>query len=154
MIESNQDRLLEIYKLHADLADKVSQRREGANRLHVTLQVGIVMFLAALLRFGTGSTPEHVFWGGAGIIGLLQTIVWLMTIWSYRKLNSRKFRVLQELETRLDFQFFEREDSAESPPRQNRRLRSLTSVEIFTPMVFSMLWATIIGYSIYLRWCS
>ena len=47
MSESEQDRLLEIYKLHAGLADRVSQRREGANRLYVSLNVGLVIFLAA-----------------------------------------------------------------------------------------------------------
>ena len=33
MSDSAQNDLLEIYKLHSELADRVSQRREGANRL-------------------------------------------------------------------------------------------------------------------------
>ncbi len=41
MIDPDRDpdrtELLEIYKLHAELADRVSQRREGANRLYVSL---------------------------------------------------------------------------------------------------------------------
>ena len=31
-MDENKRELLEIYKLHAELADRVSQRREGANR--------------------------------------------------------------------------------------------------------------------------
>ena len=45
MADPEQDQLLEIYKLHAELADRVSQRREGANRLYVSLHVGLVVFL-------------------------------------------------------------------------------------------------------------
>ena len=57
MTDSSKDQLLEIYKLHAELADRVSQRREGANRLHVSLLSGFLVFLAALLRFGSGEIP-------------------------------------------------------------------------------------------------
>ena len=54
MDDSKRKELLEIYRLHADLADKVSQRREDANRLYVSLLVGLGVFVAALLRFGNG----------------------------------------------------------------------------------------------------
>ena len=52
-MDEKRQELLEIYKLHAELADRVSQRREGANRLYVSLLIGLVLFAAALLRFGT-----------------------------------------------------------------------------------------------------
>ena len=48
MTEADQNTLLEIYKLHADLADRVSQRREGANRLFVSMHTALVVFLATL----------------------------------------------------------------------------------------------------------
>ena len=32
MTDSTRNEMLGIYKLHAELADRVSQRREGANR--------------------------------------------------------------------------------------------------------------------------
>ena len=48
------DQILEIYRLHAELADRVSQRRERANRLFVILLVGLLVFLAAMLRSGAG----------------------------------------------------------------------------------------------------
>ncbi len=51
-MNENRQELLEIYKLHAELADRVSQRREGANRLFVSLLTGMLIFMAALLRYG------------------------------------------------------------------------------------------------------
>ena len=51
-MDEDKTELLEIYKLHAELADRVSQRREGANRLYVSLLTGLFIFLAAMVRYG------------------------------------------------------------------------------------------------------
>lgn len=45
-MDNDRAELLEIYKLHAELADKVSQRREGANRLYVSLITAILALIA------------------------------------------------------------------------------------------------------------
>lgn len=37
--------LFESYKLHSELADRVSPRLEDANRLYVTLLIGIMVLL-------------------------------------------------------------------------------------------------------------
>ena len=101
--------LLEIYKLHAELADRVSQRREGANRLYVSLLVGLMVFLAALLRYGTGDLPAKIVLSGIGIIGALLSGSWYGIIRSHRQLNSGKFKTLHELEKKLAYPFFTRE---------------------------------------------
>ena len=88
---SEQDQLLEIYKLHSELADRVSQRREGANRLYVSLLVALVIFLAAVLRFGSGEMPERLVFGMCGAIGALLSLSWFLVIRSYKQLNTEKF---------------------------------------------------------------
>ena len=142
MSESDQDRLLEIYKLHADLADRVSQRREGANRLYVSLNVGLVIFLAALLRFGFGDAPKQLVLSTVGGFGALLSVSWFVVIGSYRQLNARKFFVLQELEKQLPHQFFTMED------RKGSRYWKLTYVEVTLPLIFFVLFLAIIAYSI------
>ncbi len=59
-MDEDRQELLEIYKLHSELADRVSQRREGANRLYVSLLAGIFILPAAFLRYGTGTIPDWV----------------------------------------------------------------------------------------------
>lgn len=44
----------------------MSQRREGTNRLYVTLLVGLVVFVAALLRFGIGDSYQKIIPFSAG----------------------------------------------------------------------------------------
>ena len=147
--DSEQDRLLEIYKLHAELADRVSQRREGANRLYVSLHVGLVILLAALLRFGVGDASEPLVLGAIGLLGVLLSVSWIGVIRSYRQLNTEKFRVLHELERKLPFQFFILEWDPDSTGRKSNRYWKLTDVEVSLPVIFFVLSAVLIGYAIF-----
>ena len=149
MAEMEQNERLEIYKLHAELADRVSQRREGANRLYVSLLVGLVVFLAALLRFGTGCVSEQLVVGTIGVFGALLSVSWLGVLSSYRQLNSEKFRVLHELEKELAFPFFTKEwDPAAMGEKSNRYWR-LTKVERSLPVVFGLLFLGVLVYSFF-----
>ncbi len=71
MTDSTENEHLEMYKLHAELADRVSHRREGANRLYVSLLVGLMVFLAALIRFGVGDAALRCVLIAVGVSLLL-----------------------------------------------------------------------------------
>ena len=133
---TRQDELLEIYKLHAELADRVSQRREGANRLYVSLLLGLAALLAALLRFGGGDLSPRIVLLAAGIVGALLSASWYVVIRSYRQLNTGKFLALNELEKKIAFPFFEREWDLLGKDADRGRYWRLTVVETFLPTAF------------------
>lgn len=145
--ESSQQVLLEIYKLHSELADRVSQRREGANRLFVTLLVGLLVFLATLLRVGSNgvSVDAMLFWGG--ITGLLLACSWFVIIRSYRQLNTGKFRALHELESHLPYQFFKREWDLLGQGKEVSRYWKLTVVETIMPIIFAIMFTSLVVLS-------
>ena len=87
-MDENRRELLEIYKLHAELADRVSQRREGANRLFVSLLTGTLIFLFALLRYGAETMPVGAILTAVSIFGIFLSAAWYIIIRSYRQLNS------------------------------------------------------------------
>ena len=147
MSNSERDDLLEIYKLHAELADRVSQRREGANRLYVSLLMGLVVFLAALVRFGLNSVPVEIVLSLVGVTGALLSVSWYIVIRSYRQLNSGKFKALHELETRLPYPFFAREWELLAQGKDLKRYWKLTTVEIGLPVVFFVLFCGLVFYS-------
>ena len=140
---------LEIYKLHAELADRVSQRREGAHRLHVSLLVGLVMLLAALLRFGSGDVLLELVQLVVGIGGASVSLSWAIVIRSYNQLNSTKYRVLQELETNFDFPYFTKEWYLLTKPKSKMSYWRLTQVERILPGLFGTLSMLLIGFSLY-----
>ena len=137
--ETKRNELLEIYRLHADLADRVSQRREGANRLYVSLLLGLVALLAALLRFGAGDLSPRIVLLAAGIVGALLSASWYVVIRSYRQLNTGKFLALNELEQKIAYPFFEREWELLGKGADRGRYWRLTIVETFLPTAFFVL---------------
>ena len=148
MTDSEQDRLLEIYKLHAELADRVSQRREGTNRLYVSLILGLIVFLATFIRFGFGDISEWLVLITIGGIGVLLSVSWFVVIRSYRQLNSEKFRVLHDLEKYLPYQFFTLEWDPQSQGKKSNRYWKLTHVEVILPSIFCVVFLALIVYSI------
>ena len=137
--DADADRLLELYKLHADLADRVSQRREGANRLYVSVLAGMVAFLTVSIRIGVEGLLSDLVLVLTGIFGAVLSVSWCVVIRSYRQLNSGKFAVLQELEKRLAYPFF----TKESEKLKTKGYRRLTVVETALPAIFFALFVGI-----------
>jgi len=135
--------LLELYKLHAELADRVSQRREGANRLFVALLTGIFVFFGAVARSEAGSFSIWPILSIGGILGMALCGAWYILIRSYRQLNTGKFKALHELEQRLTYPFFTREWKLLKKGRDFRSYWQLTVVENFLPVIFFVLFASL-----------
>lgn len=148
MDSSKQNELLELYKLHAELADRVSQRREGANRLYVSLLVGLVVFVAALLRFGTDGVSADTVLICTGVLGMLLSASWYIVIRSYRQLNTGKFLALQELESQLAYPFFTKEWELLEQGKEWRRYWKLTVVETGLPLIFFALSCCLVAFSL------
>ena len=143
-MDGNRQELLEIYKLHAELADLVSQRREGANRLYVSLLTGIVLVLATFLRYGSEIVHVETVLTAFCIFGILLSASWFVIIRSYRQLNTGKFDVLHELEQKLAYPFFKREWQLLEEGKNLSRYWKLTIVETFLPWIFVFLFSALI----------
>ena len=143
-MDKNRQELLELYKLHAELADKVSQRREGANRLFVSLLTGTLIFLAALLRYGAETIPVGAVVIAIGVFGFFLAAAWFVIIRSYRQLNSGKFKALHELEEKLAYPFFTREWELLEEGKSRSRYWKLSVVETILPVVFAILYLVLI----------
>lgn len=146
--ESKRDELLEIYKLHAELADRVSQRREAANQRYASMLAGLGAFLAFLLGFGDGDLPAVATRLVSGL-GMVLSLAWYVVIRSYRQLNTGKFKSLHELEAKLAYPFFKREWELLAEGRDFRRYWKLTVVETFLPWTFFAVSVILFVYSFY-----
>ena len=130
--------LLELYKLHAELADRVSQRRETANCVYLILLTAIFALLAALARLGEGAVADWVVTAGC-VLGVALSVSWFIVIRSYRQLNTGKFAALLELEEKLAYPFFRREWEILERGENIRRYWKLTVVETALPIIFGAL---------------
>ena len=129
--------LLEIYKLHSLLSDRVSQRRDGANRFYAGLLTFVGISMGAIYKM------DHMAFGGLGFdllrlaefTGLWLSVCWLIAIKSYQNLNKCKFEVLQDLEQELPYHFFRREWKK----FEKGRYLSLTKTEMLPASCFLLL---------------
>ena len=144
--ESERRELLEIYKLHAELADRVSQRREAANHRYASMLVGLGAFLAVLVRFGDGEVPVFAI-RLVGGLGIVLSVSWYIVIRSYRQLNTGKFKQLHELEEGLAYPFYKREWELLGQGRDFRRYWRLTVVETSLPLTFFLLSVILLVWS-------
>ncbi len=149
--DSQSSTLLEIYKLHARLADRVSQRREGANRLYAGMLTTFVAFTGALVRFGDGPVPTVL--AVASVVGIFLSLSWYIVIRSYRQLNSGKFKALQEMEKELPYPFFKREWELLKEGKEYRSYAKLTVVETILPTSFLLLFFVTMIVNLCLIFC-
>ena len=133
--------LLEIYRLHVEMADRVSQRRAGANRLFVTLLSAMIVLMAAVSRFGAGMEAAALEFAVVVLAAtaLSLAVSWFIVIRSYRQLNTGKFDVLRKLEGELPFAFYRMEWERLGEGKDPDRYWKLTVVETFLPMIFAAL---------------
>lgn len=135
----NRKECLELYKLHAELADRVSQRREGANRLYAGFLLGLAAILGTLLRFGSGDLSLQTVLLSVGILGSALSASWYLVIRSYRQLNRGKFLALDELESKLVYPFFRREWELLGKGKNRQSYLGITIVETGLPIIFFLL---------------
>lgn len=134
-------RELDLYKLGAELADRVSARRASANSYFLTVQTTLIAVVGLLSpELTTDSIKVRLVVTAAGV---LLSACWWMSLRSYRELNSAKFHVLQDMETRLPVRLFADEWSklqARPSSLLRPRYSELGRNERVVPWIFAVLW--------------
>lgn len=134
-------RELDLYKLGAELADRVSARRASANSYFLTVQTTLIAVVGLLSPdLTTNSTKVRLVVTAAGV---LLSACWWMSLRSYRELNSAKFDVLRDMEDRLPVRLFA-DEWAKLQARPSSLLRprysELGRNERTVPWIFAVLW--------------
>lgn len=135
--------LLEIYKLHAELADSISKQRVAANRFYILVYSGLAVLLSAFLQ-RKNDVPLGWLMIGFGLLGMLLASAWYIVICSFRQLNTGKFKALHELEEKLAYPFFKREWDLLTKGTGRKSYRRLTVVETFVPIIFGSCFAILL----------
>jgi len=135
--------LFEQYKLYVEMADRISARRMLANSFFVGLHNGLILAFVVLLKEGilrpsvTGYAPF--------VAVVLLCFVWWRTVYSYRQLNSGKFKVIYALEQRLPVAPYEAEWVALGSGQEPKLYRPLSQIENWVPLCFGLLYLLLAG---------
>lgn len=140
-------RVIDLYKLAVEMADRVSARRAGANSFFVSIQSAVVAALGFMLAREL-KPPAFLLVALCGV-GMAGALIWYLVLRSYRDLNKAKFAVINEIEKELPVQIFTDEWKVlkEDPvPLWRKQYAELGSVERVAPMLFASIDACIAIY--------
>ena len=139
---------LDLYLMAVEMADRVSERRGAANQFYLSLETLILgtPLVAQYLGNADVINPERLT--ALGAAGVLVAIVWWLQLRSYRDLNSAKFKVINEMESRhFDDRIFLlewQELKKDRVPKWRKRYAELGTVERFVPWLFAAAQAWVI----------
>lgn len=126
------DGILEIYKMLVEMADRVSQRRQSANSFYLTVNTAIIGGSAYLAQSSNGPLAT---WA-VSLAGIAICTLWIMSVISYKTLNSAKFRVITALEECLPASPFKDEWGILDVDGDGKRHKPFHKIEVFVPIVF------------------
>ena len=151
--EKYSDHFLEQYKLYVEMTDRVSQRREQANRFYVSLIAAIVALLVVLARFDVDQAVWPTIFLISGVFGAVLSAIWFVNIRSYRQLNAAKYEVINKMEEQLPVAgYCDEWDMLRSRNRVVGPL-GLSGIEQFVPIVFFLGFTALAVYGAFLtKW--
>lgn len=131
--------LLEQYKLIADNAERITERRQTMNNYYL----GINSFLVSVSSYLT-ITGLFFLKLAIPILGIGLSVIWWKNINSYKQLNSAKFKIIHELETYLPANAYAKEHEY----LNKGGYYGLTNIEKKVPWVFMVLYGLLLGMTI------
>ncbi len=134
------DHRLEQYKLYLEMADRISSRRQSANSYFLTLNTALLS-LVGYLSLGEGK-PKW-YWLIA-VVGMILSYMWYRLIRSYKDLNTAKFKVIHEIETKLPIAPYDAEWEAVGRGKAPKLYLPFTHVEKVVPWIFGVLHAVVL----------
>lgn len=145
--EGRQNRLVEIYKLHAQLINDISNRQTATSRFYATLMSALLVIFFTFLQRQEDLFPADIdrktIIGYSmlimGYLGILLSLIWAFSIRFYNSMISYKYKVLKKLETKLEFQFFAHEWKNVDKRISGIPYQLLPKVEILIPYFFLFL---------------
>ncbi|RIR29877.1 hypothetical protein D2E28_06435 [Mycobacteroides abscessus] len=142
-------RVLDIYKLAVEMADRVSARRAVANAFFLTVNTTLV----AVVGLSTTQPDSTVRFTAVCLAGVAVSVCWWLLLRVYRRLNTAKFAVINQIEAEhLPVRPYSDEwtelmpDDEETTRRTRlgRAFRELGGVERIVPIVFGLLYIVLL----------
>lgn len=140
--EEYENHTLEQWKTCVEMADNISERRVNSNNFFLTLN-SVILAISVMFKSGR----EVV----VSIIGIFIVFLWIETINNYKKLNSHKFKIINELEKELPSKPYSYEWHIMGNGYNKEKYKRLTDIEKITPVVFGIIYVILIIYYIFIK---
>mgnify|MGYP001398932319 CR=1 FL=1 len=141
---TNDQILLEQYKLYVQMADNISTRRGQTNTFYITV-LSTIITIFAFFKKKDVSDPMLLI---VSLLGLLLCFIWRKNIQSYRQLNSGKFKVITNMENYLPYKCYTEEWNILDNGENKKKYKKLTAIEQQVPILLGIPYGILFIYSI------
>ncbi|GAB2021556.1 hypothetical protein RyT2_06300 [Pseudolactococcus yaeyamensis] len=139
-----EDRKFELYKIYLNSIEKISDRRDNANKYF--LQIQSVIFVLCGLIIQHGGSEKEMFLCGISIFGIIMSIIFYFLINSYKQMNSGKFKVLHEMENELDIDMYKKEWIFLEEGENRKVYFPFSHIERCIPIIFGIAYLLVIFF--------
>jgi hypothetical protein len=134
--------LLDQYRLAVEMANFISERRSQANKFFMSINSTLIGVGAVVSGYLTIFGATLWIWL-ISAVGLLMTYYWYRIVESYDQLNTGKFLVIHEIETKLPLAISHSEWKALGEGENEGLYRPFTRTEILIPRLFAWFYVVI-----------
>lgn len=134
--ETNQEALLEQYKLFLQTSEDLVNRRQNVNSFYISISSALVAIMAALLALDFATNAKMIVGFVFCVIGVILSISWSKILGCYGNLNSSKMKIISNIEKQLPLSLFDAEWAALSDKLNKKKYVSFTESEQIIPRLF------------------
>jgi len=134
-----QEHLLQQYLSYVESSKEVSKRRLKNNKFFVTLLSSLAVFLSYIETMNVSNNiPDYGLFSVA-IMGSIFSFLWSCSIWSYRQINSGKYKVISDFEEKLPFNPYDEEWEYLKEGEDWKKYLEHTKVELMVPIPLTII---------------
>ncbi|MCI5150093.1 MAG: hypothetical protein D3916_12010 [Candidatus Electrothrix sp. MAN1_4] len=120
------------------MADRISARRMLTNSFFLGVHTSILSLLAFFIK--ENQQQPAIIWLAPLSAAILLCFVWWRLVYSYRQLNSGKYKVIHKMEQMLPAAPYDDEWNELGCGKDSNLYKPLTSIENWIPVCFSILY--------------
>jgi len=137
------------YKLYIEGIEKISDRRENANKYLLSLNSAIVAGVGFLINSNIKGSDLSISLAGILILGLAISVIFWFLINSYKQLNTGKLAILHKIEKKLPIQMYEEEWILLGEGKDRSKYYPFSHIEKLIPFLFGFVYLLGIIYVLF-----
>lgn len=134
----------EQYKLYIESIEKVSDRRDSANKYFMTINSSIFILAGLVIQYIHEN--KKLFLIGLCVLGLCISIIFWFLINSYKQLNSGKFVMVHKIEQKLPIKLYADEWKILGEGKNKKKYYPFSHIEQLTPSLLGICYILAILY--------
>lgn len=143
-----ENHLFEQYKIYIQSIENISERRQSANNYFIAINTALISALG--LSFNGDFTESIiVFRLAVAFIGMAISAIFWYLINSYKQINTGKFKVLHEIESRLPLSLYKYEWETLGHGKNNNLYYPFSHIELLLPWVLGTAYTFIVLFFLF-----